>query len=253
MVFRARHPSDRAGLGPLQAQALATQPPAGFRGGGHPPSKPCRGAALVCLGETSDRQEPVGRGSNQPLLEVFDRPPSRVRGGAIETFWPSSSLAFHGVPGDVGPRGGGGGCRPCSEKHRRTSPKRRTLLDGSTVRTPRKSAPFRLGSLCLSGRPSPRGYRAACAFAVFFSPLCRPPSWRSGYHGRGEQRAYPVVDEAEGGPVRWESVPRWAFGCRHPQALEVILPTYPCGDGLSASWAMSLARGCTRTLHGRST
>jgi hypothetical protein len=47
--------------------------------------------------------------------------------------------------------------------------------------------------------------------------------------------------------------PGGRIGCRHPQALEVILPTYPFGDGLSASLAMSLSRGFKLTLHLRST
>ena len=102
-------------------------------------------------------------------------------------------------------------------------------------------------------RPYPSYYWAAFAFSVLSYPLLHPPSLRSGYHACGEHRAYPVVDEEECGAVRLESVPRWAFGCRHPQSLEVILPTYPFGDGLSASLAMSLSRGFTMTLHLRST
>jgi hypothetical protein len=104
IVFRDIHPSDRAGLVPLEAQAFLKQPPAGFRSGVHPPIHPCRVFALVFLGETSDRQELVGRGSNKQLLEVFDPPPCLVRGGAVETFWQTSYMAFHGVPVDVSPR-----------------------------------------------------------------------------------------------------------------------------------------------------
>jgi hypothetical protein len=151
IVFRDIHPSDRAGLIPLEAQALLKQPPAGFWGGVHPPINPCRVFALVFLGDTSDRQEHGGRGSNKQFLEVFDRPPCLVRSGAIDTFLQSSYIAFHGVPVDVGPRGGGMFFRPFSENHRLTSPKIRTLLDFSTVRTTRKSAPFRVGYLHLGG------------------------------------------------------------------------------------------------------
>ena len=151
VVFRDRHPSDRAGLVPLEAQAFLKQPPAGFRSGGHPPIHPCRVFALVFLGDTSDRQELVGRGANKQLLEVFDPPPCLVRGGAIDTLLQSSYLPFHRVPIDVSPRGVGGGFSPFSENHRLTSPKIRTLLDFSTVRTKRKSAPFRVGHLRLCG------------------------------------------------------------------------------------------------------
>jgi hypothetical protein len=51
----------------------------------------------------------------------------------------------------------------------------------------------------------------------------------------------------------WSLYPGGRIGCRPPQALEVILPTYPVGDGLSASLALSLSRGFTMTLHVRST
>ena len=129
VVFREIHPSDRAGLVPLEAQAFLKQPPAGFRSGVHPPIHPCRVFALVFLGDTSDRQERVGRGSNQSLLEVFHPPPCRVRGGAIDTLLPSSSMPFHRVPLDVSPRGVGVFCSPFSAYHRLTSPKIRTLLD----------------------------------------------------------------------------------------------------------------------------
>src|SRR5262249_25411267 len=108
--------------------------------------------ALVFLRRASDRQEFVGRGSHKQLLEVFDRPPGVVRGGAIDTFLQASYILFHGVPVDVGPRGIEVVFRPFDERlHRLTSPKMRTLLDFSTVRTRRKSAPFRLGSLRVCG------------------------------------------------------------------------------------------------------
>ena len=71
VVFRDIHPSDRAGLVPLEAQAFLKQPPAGFRSGVHPPIHPCRVFALVFLGDTSDRQELVGRGSNQSTSGGF--------------------------------------------------------------------------------------------------------------------------------------------------------------------------------------
>jgi hypothetical protein len=64
------------------------------------------------------------------------------------------------------------------------------------------------GWVCPRLRPYPPYYGAAFALSVFFYPLPRPPSLRSGYHVRGEHRAYPVVSEEECGTVRLESVPR---------------------------------------------
>jgi hypothetical protein len=146
VVLRDIHPSDRAGLVPLEAQACLKQLPAGFRSGVHPPINPCRVFALVCLGDTSDRQELVGRGANKQLLEVCDPPPCLVRGGAIDTLLQASYISFHRVPVDVSPCGVGVLFSPFSEGyHRLTSPKIRTLLEFSTVRTRRKSAPFRVG------------------------------------------------------------------------------------------------------------
>src|SRR5215510_6847782 len=56
------------------------------------------------------------------------------------------------VPVDVGPRGIEVVFSPFDERlHRLTSPKIRTLLDFSTVRTRRKSAPFRVGALRVCG------------------------------------------------------------------------------------------------------
>ena len=94
------------------------------------------------------------------------------------------------------------------------------------VRTSRKSAPFRVGSLRIS-RPSPPRYRAAFASSDLVYPLLHPPPSRSGYHRSGECRAYPVADRKECGSVRLESVPR-------RESLDVvalvrggtILPTY---------------------------
>lgn len=144
-------PPARAGCVSLEAQTLLQHLPAGCRSGGHHPLHPCRGVALMFLGDTSDRQEPVGRGSHQQLLEVVDRPPGRVRGGARETFLPASSMPCPRVPMAVSPWGGGGGVSPFRAHHRRTSPTIRTLLDVPPVRTTRTSAPWRVGSVRLGG------------------------------------------------------------------------------------------------------
>jgi hypothetical protein len=252
VVFGDGAPPDRAGFVSLAAQTLLQQLPAGFRRGGHPPIHPCRVCALVCLSDTSERQELVGRGSHQQLLAVFARPPCRVRGGAIETFLPASSMPFHRVPMEVSPRGGGGGCSPFRAKHRLTSPTIRMLLACSPVRTTRQSAPLRGGSLRLCG-PS-RSLPGRRALVPSSPTLCSIPlpcgRDTPGVGSLGLPQwllKKPVV--RSGGRLS----PGGRFGGRHPQALAVILPPSPCGDGLSASWAMALSRGFTLTLPWRST
>ena len=128
------------------------------------PATPGGVFALVCLRRASARQAWGGRGSHQPLLEVCDRPPGVVRGGARDTLLPPSSIRFHGVPVAVGPRGLAVVFSPCEARlQRRTSPKRRTRLDGSPVRTRRTAAPWRVGSLRVGGPSRPRpGRRSLC-------------------------------------------------------------------------------------------
>src|SRR4029453_8931106 len=102
-------------------------------------------------------------------------------------------------------------------------------------------------------RPYPPYYRAAFAFSVISYPLLHPPSLRSGYHVCGGHRAYPVVNEEDAARVGWSLYPGEPVGCRHPQPGEVAQLTYHFGDGLSASFAILVSRGFTRTLHVRST
>ena len=102
-------------------------------------------------------------------------------------------------------------------------------------------------------RPYPPCYWAAFAFSVISYPLFRPPSLRSGYHFRGEHRAYPVVDEEDYVRHGWSLYPGGHIGCRHPHRVGVIQPTYHFGDGLSASLAICRSRGFKMTLHLRST
>ena len=146
VVLRDVHPSDGSRLVPLKAQALLQHSPAGFWGVVHHSVNACRVLALVCLRDPPDGQERVGRGSNQQFLKVFHPLPCLVRGGARDPFLQASSIAFHSVPVEVSPGGVGVVCGPCSAGyHRLTSPKIRTLLAFSPVRTRRKSAPFRVG------------------------------------------------------------------------------------------------------------
>jgi hypothetical protein len=102
-------------------------------------------------------------------------------------------------------------------------------------------------------RPYPPYYRTAFAFSVISYPLFHPPSLRSGYHVRGEHRAYPVVDEEEYVRHGWSLYPGGIHECRRPQSDEAGLPTSHFGYGLSASLAIWHSRGFRMTLHLRST
>ena len=253
VVFWDVYPSDRPGLVPLQAQALLKQLPAGFRRVVHHSIDACRVFPLVFLGDTSDRQERGGRGSNKQFLKIFSPLPCLVRGGAIKTLLQSSYITLHRVPIDIGPCGVGLFFRPFSAwSHRLTSPKIRTLLEFSTVRTRRKFAPFQVGYPRVCGPIRPLTGR----LSLFPSShtLCSIPL----PYGRdttpvGNRGLTQLLMKKNVVRSSWSLYPGERVGCRHPQALEVILPTYPCGDGLSASLAMSLSRGFTMTLHVRST
>jgi hypothetical protein len=176
-----------------------------------------------------------------------------VRGGAIETFLQASYMPCHRVPVEVSPRGVGGFCSPFSDGyHRLTAPKRQTLLDCSPVRTKRKSAPLRVGSLRLCGpRRSITGRRSLLPSSP---PLCSVPL-PCGRHttGVGSVGLTQLLMKKRVGRSGWRLDPGGRFGCRHPQALAVILPTSPFGDGLAAALAMSLSRGLMMTLHVRAT
>ena len=253
IVFGNVHPSDRFGLVPLQAQALLKQLPSGFWGVVHHPINPCGVFPLVFLCNTADSQEFVGRGSNKQLLEIFDSSPCFVHRGAIDTFLQTSYIPFHGVPIDVSPRGVEVVFGPFDERvHRLTSPKMRMLLDFSTVRTRRKSAPFRVGYSRICGPIRPVTER----HSLFPSShtLCPIPL----PHGRATtcvesigltQLSMKKIAARFG----WSLYPGERVGCRHPQSAEVIQLTYHFGDGLSASLAMLTSRGFKMTLHLRST
>lgn len=109
------------------------------------------------------------------------------------------------------------------------------------------------GWVCPLVQPYPPYYWAAFAFSVISYPLLRPPSLRSGYHVCGEHRAYPVVDEEEYVRPGWSLYPGERIGCCHPYCVEVVLLTYHCGCGLSASLATCHSRGFKMTLHLHST
>jgi len=135
--------------------------------------------------------------------------------------------------------------------HRLTSPKVRTSPVFSTVRTKRKSAPFRVGYLRQGGpiRPVTRRHSLFPSSHTLCSiPL--PYGRDTTYVGSiGLTQLSMKKNVVRSG---WSLYPGGHLGCRHPQRVEVILPTYHFGDGLSASLAMSASRDFTLTLHMRS-
>ena len=206
---------------------------------------------MVFLGDTSDRQELVGRGSNKACLQVFDLLPLFVHRGSVDALLQTSSTRFHIAPTDVSP------CRrmafgPFSKNHCLTSPKVRTLRKFTIVRTIRKSAPFRVGYLRLGGpiRPISRR-RSLFPSSPTLCPVPLPYGWDTTHVGSiGLTQLLMKKSMVRSG---WSLYPGERLGCRHPQHAEVILPTYHFGDGLSASLAMSASRGFMMTLHLRST
>jgi hypothetical protein len=253
IVFGDIHPSDRFGLVPLQAQALLKQPPAGFGSVVHHSVHACRVFALVFLRHPPDGQELVGRGANQQFLKVFYPLPCFVRRGAIDTFLQASYISFHRVPVDVSPGGVGVLCSPFSENfHRLTSPKIRTWLEFSIVRTRRKSAPFRVGYVHVCGPIRLiTGRHSLFPSSSTLCPVPLPYGRATTYVGSIGLTQLSMKKSA----VRfgWSLYPGERLGWRHSQSPEVILLTSHVGHGLSASLAMSLSRGFKRTLYLRST
>jgi hypothetical protein len=122
----------------------------------------------------------------------------------------------------------------------------------STVRTQRKSAPFRVGYLRCCGPIRPAtGRRSLSPLSHTLCPIPLP-------YGRDTTCVggigLPQLSMKK--RVAWlgcSLYPGGHLGCRHPQHAEVIQPTYHFGDGLSASLAMLASRGFMETLHLRST
>ena len=136
--------------------------------------------------------------------------------------------------------------------HRLTSPKVRTLRKVSTVRTTRKSAPFRVGYLRWCGPIRPVTRRRSLfpsSHTLCSIPLpCGRDTTSVGNIGLTQLSMKKNV--ARSG---WNLYPGGRIGCRHPHRAEVIQPTYHFGHGLSASLATYTSRGFTMTLHLRST
>src|SRR5262249_26343065 len=197
--------------------------------------------------------ELVGRGSNQQFLKVFHPLPCLVRGGAIDTFLQASDISFHRVPVDVSPGGVGVVFGPFSEGyHRLTSPKIRTLLEFSIVRTRRKSAPFRVGYVRVCSPIRPMTGRLSL-FPSSHTLCSIPLPYGRATTSVGSIGLSQLSMKKSAVRLGWSLYPGERLGCRHSQAPEVILLTYHVGDGLSASLAMSLSRGFKRTLYLRST
>src|SRR4029434_2298010 len=253
VVLRDVYPSNGSPLVPLVSQALLKQPPAGFWGVVHHSVNACRVFALVFLRHPPDGQELVGRGSNQQFLKVFHPLPCFVRGGAIDTFLQASYISLHSVPVDVSPCGVGVVFGPFSEgSHRLTSPKIRTLLEFSTVRTRRKSAPFRVRYVRVCGPIRPITGRLSLFPSS--STLCSVPlPYGRATTAVGSIGLTQLSMKKIAVRLGWSLYPGERLGCRHSYAPEVMLLTYHGGDGLAASLAMSLSRGFRMTLYLRST
>jgi len=253
VVLGERDPSDRSGFGPLAAQALWNQLPAGcWRVVPHA-IQPCGVWPLVVLGETADRQEGGGRGAHKECLEGVDLPPCRRRGGSGEPLLPLSSLPFHRPPRAVSPRCRGGCRRPVEAWFPRlTSPRMRTRSACSALRPPRKSAPGRAGEghCCGPLRPVP-GRRALCPSSPPLGAIPLPCGRETTDVG---SRGLPPWSRQQRGERSGGSLsPGGRAGGRRSQNPAAVLPTSHCGCGLSASWATSRARGFLMTRPVRAT
>ncbi len=120
--------------------------------------------------------------------------------------------------------------------HRLTSPKVQTFHVFSTVRTKRKSAPFRVGYFRFSGpiRPATRRH----SLFPLSHTLCPVPL----PYGRDTTCVGSVgltQLSMKKNVVRsgWRLYPGGRIGCRRPHAAEAVLFTYHFGCGLSASLA----------------
>jgi hypothetical protein len=142
------------------------------------------------------------------------------------------------LPTNVSPGGGRMAFGPFSERsHRLTSPRVRTQREFATVRTRRKSAPFRVG---YARRDGPiRSITERRSLFPSSSTLCPVPL----PYGRDTTSVGSIgltQLSMKKNVVRsgWSLYPGGRCGCRHPQGDEVVLPTYHFGDGLSASLAI---------------
>ena len=109
--------------------------------------------------------------------------------------------------------------------HRLTSPKVRTLRKFSTVRTRRKSAPFRVGYLRLCGpvRPITRRHSlfpSSSTLCPVPLPCGRDTTYVGGI-GLTQLLVKKSVDQSG-----WSLCPGGIIGCRRPQCAQAVLPTH---------------------------
>ena len=178
IVLRDVYPSNWSRLVPLETQALLKQCPPGFGGVAYPPIDACGVFPLVFLGDTSDRQELIGRGSNKELLEIFHFSPLFVHRGSVDSLLQTSYMRFHASPTNVSPRGRMAFGLFSKDFHCLTSPKVRALHQFTIVRTKRKSAPFRVGYSRVCGPICPAtGQRSLFPSSHTLRPVPLPCGW----------------------------------------------------------------------------
>ena len=132
--------------------------------------------------------------------------------------------------------------------HRLTSPKVRAFHEFTTVRTRRKSAPFRVGYLRDCGPiPPATGRRSLSPSSDTLCSVPLPYGWDTACAG-----SIGLTQLSVKKIMAWLGLslyPGGRIGCRHSHSDEVIQPTYHFGHGLSASLAISHLRGFMKTLH----
>jgi hypothetical protein len=178
IVLRDVYPSNWSWLVPLETQALLKQCPPGFGGVAYPPIDACGVFPLVFLGNTSDRQELIGRGSSKELLEIFHFSPLFVHRGSVDSLLQTSYMRFHASPTNVSPRGRMAFGLFSKDFHCLPSPKGRALQKCTLVRTKRKSAPFRVGYARVCGPLCPAtGQRSLFPSSPPLCPIPLPCGW----------------------------------------------------------------------------
>ena len=105
-----------------------------------------------------------------------------------------------------------------------------------TVKTNRKSAPFRVGYLLPCSRPYPPYYRTAFAFSGIFCPLRRPPSLRLGYRCITGRMGFTQLTTEEMRASEVGACPPVGRRMSLPVAVPCSLPTHHFGHSVSASF-----------------
>src|SRR5262249_1399009 len=159
---------------------------------------------------------------------VFNRPPCFVRGGAIDTLLQPSYILFHIVPIDISPCGVEVVFSPFDESfHRLTSPKMRTLLDFSTVRTQWKSAPFRVGYFRLCGPIHPiTGWRSLFPSSHTLCSISFPCGRATTHVGSVGLTQLSVKESMA--RIGWSLYPGERSRCRHLRLRWDDLALWPC-------------------------